>query len=228
MNFRLVVADLIGTTLEDDGAVETALKSALEQQQLAWDPEAFARMRGRNKQDMIAEIVAQQGRPREQAGVIHAAFVRNLREHYRNSPLRWVPGAEQAFRELAVAGVRLVLATGFPEQIRDGLRPRVPWRSCLAAFLSGDDVQRGRPAPDVVLEAMKRAGVEQAELVVVVGDTPADIACGRAAAAGLVVAVTSGAGSRQDLERAQPDLLLASIAELPAALAKLEAAHTKA
>lgn len=215
---QLVVADLVGTTLEDDGAVECALEAAVRQHGLRWQAEDFARLRGRTKLDAISVMLAAQGRPAEEAETVHAAFVELLRVHFRERELRWIPGAEQAFRQLASREIRLVLATGFPAPIRDAVAGRVPWRDCLAAFLSGDDVARGRPAPDLVLEAMRRAGVSDSQRVAVVGDTRADVACGRAAGAGLVVAVTNGACPRQVLEAAQPDLLLPSIADLATTL----------
>ena len=54
--------------------------------------------------------------------------------------------------------------------------------------------------------------VEPAQAAVV-GDSPADLAMGRAAGAGLVVGVLSGVGGRADLEP-YADLILGSVAEL--------------
>ncbi len=215
---HLVVADLVGTTLEDDGAVEEALEGALGQHGLPWQPAEFARLRGRTKLDAISVMLEAQGRPADEARAVLDSFVQHLRAHYRREPLRWVEGAEAAFRQLAARGVRLALATGFPAPIRDAIAGRVPWQDCLSSFLSGDDVAHGRPAPDLVWEAMRRVGVSDPGNVAVVGDTPADVACGRAARAGLVIAVTNGACPRPLLEAAAPDLLLPSVAELPGVL----------
>ncbi len=215
---QLVVADLVGTTLEDDGAVEQALEAAIQQHGLLWQAEDFARLRGRTKLDAISVMLAAQGKPADEAEIVHTTFVDLLTAHYRQRELRWIPGAEQTFRQLAARGMRLVLVTGFPAPIRDAIAEHVPWRDCLAAFLSGDDVAHGRPAPDLVLEAMRRAAVSDARRVAVVGDTPADIACARAASAGLVIAVANGACPREVLEAAQPDLLLSSVADLARAL----------
>jgi phosphoglycolate phosphatase len=46
-----------------------------------------------------------------------------------------------------------------------------------------------------------------------VGDTPADLAMGRAAGVGMVVGVLSGLGGRADLEP-YADLIVGSVAEL--------------
>ncbi len=215
---QLVVADLVGTTLEDDGAVEAALKAAVDRHGLRWRAEDFARLRGRTKMEAISAMLAAQGGSRRDAASVHAAFIDLLAARYRERELRWISGAEAAFREVAARGIRTVLATGFPAAIREILFERVPWRDCLTAFLSADDVRRGRPAPDLVWEAMRRAGIADARRVAVVGDTPADVACGRAAGAGLVIAVTNGASPPGALEAARPDLLLPSVAQLSSVL----------
>ncbi|PJF25899.1 MAG: hydrolase, partial [Phototrophicales bacterium] len=49
--------------------------------------------------------------------------------------------------------------------------------------------------------------------VFVIGDTPADVQCARAAGA-VAVAVLTGAGSRADLEAAQPDFLFDDLRSL--------------
>ncbi len=215
---QLVVADLVGTTLDDDGAVETALAAAVREHGLIWQPQVFARLRGRTKREAITGMIEAQ----QSAGVhpeqVHGRFITLLVAHYRRGGLPWVRGADEAVRALAAAGIRFVLATGFPAEIRDAVAAQVPWHDCLTAFLSANDVRNGRPAPDLVLEAMRRSGVHDPLHVAVVGDTPADAACGRAAGAGMVIAVENGACPRPMLEEAGPDLLLPSIADLVRAL----------
>jgi phosphoglycolate phosphatase-like HAD superfamily hydrolase len=50
------------------------------------------------------------------------------------------------------------------------------------------------------------------EHIVVIGDTPRDIACARAFGA-KVLAVATGAATREDLEKGRPDALLESLAD---------------
>jgi beta-phosphoglucomutase-like phosphatase (HAD superfamily) len=55
---------------------------------------------------------------------------------------------------------------------------------CFRATVSGDEVARGKPAPDVYLEAARRLGVEAAESVAVEDSTNGLLA---AIAAGMLV-----------------------------------------
>ena len=68
----------------------------------------------------------------------------------------------------------------------------------------------------MVVALCDRFGIPPAATAVV-GDLPADIGMGRAAGAGLVVGVRSGVGTDVDLRAA--DVVIDSVADLPALLA---------
>ena len=80
------------------------------------------------------------------------------------------------FRELRAAGVRVCLSTGFAPSTRDALLRALGWEAEIDLALSPADVGRGRPAPDMILGAMQRLGVEDPRAVVVAGDTVSDLA----------------------------------------------------
>lgn len=79
----------------------------------------------------------------------------------------------------------------------------------LDAVVCADDGVPNKPAPDPVLHLCALLGVSVARTAVI-GDSPADIAMGRRAGAGLVVGVRTGIGGDADLEGA--DLVLDSVA----------------
>jgi phosphoglycolate phosphatase-like HAD superfamily hydrolase len=88
----------------------------------------------------------------------------------------------------------------------------------IDATISSDEVARGRPYPDMIQDLMNRLGVEDPQRVAKVGDTPADLEEGRNAGCGLVIGVTAGTHSREQLERYPHTHLIETIAELPALL----------
>jgi phosphoglycolate phosphatase len=69
----------------------------------------------------------------------------------------------------------------------------------------------------MVLHLCATLGIEPARTAVV-GDTVADLSMGRAAGAGLIVAVLTGVGGRTDLAPLA-DAVIASVAELEAGAA---------
>ena len=97
------------------------------------------------------------------------------------------------FSDLAGSGLRLGVATMDLEgSAREALaRFEV---SHLVDFVCGCDSGHGeKPGPGMVLAFCRACGLEPGQ-VMVVGDTPHDMHMARAAGAGAVVAVTSGAG----------------------------------
>ena len=66
--------------------------------------------------------------------------------------------------------------------------------------IASDEVARGRPHPDLIDRAMALANVTDPEHVAKIGDTPADIEQGLAAGCGLVVGVTYGTHTGEELD----------------------------
>jgi phosphoglycolate phosphatase-like HAD superfamily hydrolase len=66
----------------------------------------------------------------------------------------------------------------------------------------------------MIQKIMQAVGVSDVEHVMKVGDTTVDIEEGRLAGCGLVVAVTTGAQSREELLRASPDRIIDGLNEL--------------
>jgi phosphoglycolate phosphatase-like HAD superfamily hydrolase len=90
-------------------------------------------------------------------------------------------------------------------------------REHFKLVVSGQTMPRTKPFPDQLLHACREFGLEPAECVMV-GDTTPDMLA--AAAAGVqAIGVLSGFGEEDELRAAGAQLILPSVAELPAALA---------
>ena len=82
----------------------------------------------------------------------------------------------------------------------------------FAALVCADDGIRTKPAPDPVLHLCAELGIAPGQTAVV-GDSPADLAMGRAAGAARSIGVLTGVGDLASLEPLA-DVVLGSIAEL--------------
>jgi HAD superfamily hydrolase (TIGR01509 family) len=87
---------------------------------------------------------------------INARVLAEVERRYR-AELPWIPGAPEAVRRIA-ARWPLALATSSNREIID-LMLEVGRGPCFAATVSSEEVERGKPAPDVYLEAARRLGV---------------------------------------------------------------------
>lgn len=218
----LVVLDMAGSTVTDDGIVERAFARAAERSGLAiTDPDAAMQyVRDTMGQSKIEVFTHLAGGDRDAAERANLAFEAAYRELIAEVGVAEIPGAGAVIAALVERGVAVVLTTGFAPTTRDAILAGLPWAGLVHAALSPADAGRGRPAPDLVLTAVLRAQAPSLAATVVVGDTVSDVESGRRAGAGLVVGVLTGAHDRAALEAAGADAVIDSIHVLPALLAE--------
>lgn len=125
-----------------------------------------------------------------------------------------VPAADlvDLFTRLRERGIVLGVATMDSEALAHATLERLQVARFMS-FVCGYDTGFGeKPAPGMVLAFCEAMGLEPSE-VAVVGDTLHDIGMGRAAKAGLVIGVLTGASPREVLEQ-DADHVLPSISGL--------------
>jgi HAD superfamily hydrolase (TIGR01509 family) len=95
---------------------------------------------------------------REPPEEISAEVVRRLEARYRER-LPVLPGAREAVERLA-ARWPLALASSSNRELIDLALELTGVRHLFAATVSSEEVARGKPAPDVYLEAARRLGID--------------------------------------------------------------------
>jgi phosphonatase-like hydrolase len=216
----LVACDLAGTTIHDRGEVPAAFAEALREAAVPFDPAEITTWRGASKREVIARLLGRGGASAatvaERLPGVYGRFHALLAERLARAAPVSLPGVRTAFERLRAAGMRIALTTGFDRVLVEQLLAAVDWAPLLDAWVSGDDVAQGRPAPDMILEAMRRCGVTDARRVAVVGDTRLDLEAGSNAGAGWRIGVLTGAHDRATLQGAPHTHLIESVADLPA------------
>ena len=213
---RLVVFDMAGTTVKDGGRVSDAFLIALREHGVEVTPEQLSRVRGSSKREAVLHFLPEGADRAARAETIHDSFREHLARLYRAGGVEPVEGAEETFRWLKRRGVRVALNTGFDRDITGLLLSSLGWENeVVDAVVCGDDVKRGRPAPDLIFRAMEAAGVSDARQVMNVGDTALDLQAGHNAGVRWNVGVLTGAHARERLEREPHTHLIDSVASLP-------------
>jgi phosphonatase-like hydrolase len=211
----LVCFDMAGTTVVDDGQVPRAFTAALAEHGIALGEGDIRNVRGASKRQAILDLLPEGPDRAAKAERALATFREQLAALYRGT-VREIPGAAEVFRWLRERGVRVALNTGFDRETAQMLLGALGWNDgAVDAVVCGDDVARGRPAPDMIFRCMKLVGVARAESVANVGDTMLDLQAGHKAKVAWNIGVLTGAHERA-LMAAQPHThLLGSVAELP-------------
>lgn len=220
--FTVVLFDIDGTLLRSDGAGRAATRAALLEIFGTADGVDTLHFGGKTDWFIVSELVAGRAYAADDIARLmpaySAALARHLAralEHHRIWPL---PGALAAVNALRARPATLLgLVTG---NVRDtvGLKLRAAGYE-PAWFAVGAYGSESPDRSEVAALALQRAArhVQRSlhpSQAVIVGDTPADIACARAVGA-RAVAVATGFASRDELAAADPDYLLDDLSALP-------------
>jgi phosphonatase-like hydrolase len=218
-DLRLAVLDMAGTTVKDHGQVPRAFETALSEIGIDVSRAEIEAVRGSSKREAVRQFIPA-GPDRDRlSALVYESFRRHLAHLYDSGGVSAIEGAESAFDWFRTRGVRVVLNTGFDRDITTLLLTALQWDArVIDAVVCGDDVAKGRPAPDLILAAMERTGISDPRCVLNAGDTVLDLRAAHTAGVRWNVGVLSGAHDRRTLESAPHTHLVQSIADLPEAL----------
>jgi len=222
---ELVVFDMAGTTVYDDDFVHRALQEALRHAGVDATRDDINAVMGRPKPLAIRSFLeAEHDAPDALDAAVEAAhddFIERINAFYAtDSAVREVEGVSALFAQLQDAGIKVGLDTGFSRSTADVIIDRLGWGAAglLDASVTSDEVDHGRPAPDMIYHLMEATGVDDVERVVKLGDAPSDLQEGDRAGCRLVIGVTKGSHTRDELAPYPHTHLIDTVADLPALL----------
>ena len=219
---QLVVFDIAGTTVRDNGSVAEAFLSAFRDFGFTMPVDDIKKVMGFRKMDAIVLLLEKFAPEKKDDDIlidrIHTRFIDKMIEFYRNDDtLAPFPNAESVFSALKEQGIKIALNTGFTRSITDTILHRLRWdeRSPLIdRVICSDEVAHGRPHPDMIKALMDELSIVSPESVLKVGDTEVDVEEGRNAACGIVVSVTTGTYTREQLAYYGPDFIIDDLQDL--------------
>jgi phosphonatase-like hydrolase len=222
MAIKLVVFDMAGTTVEDKDFVASALVKAFEKQELFIATKHANLKMGIPKPVAIRELLEDlfEETPDnldELIDTIHKDFIQLMIEFYQtDSSVKGKINAVRTMLALKHKEIKVALDTGFSRDIADAIIDRLGWdvQSVIDFSVTSDEVKNGRPHADMVLKAMELAGISDPKEVAKVGDTVSDLQEGTAAGCKYVIGVTTGAQSREQLQKAKHTHLVEDIYEV--------------
>lgn len=194
-----ILFDLDGTLVDTVYEHVTAWSSALAKSGLSVPKWTLHRRIGMSGKSMLRQVLQEQHQAKRHLNIekLEKDHDANFRRVSRNPAL--LPGAVDLLRFLDRHRVRWAIATtgNFAQTKRILTKLKLPEPAVL---VTGDDVRKAKPSPDVFVLAAERLGVAIADCVVV-GDSIWDmLAAGRKGALG--IGLLSGGYSEAELERA--------------------------
>jgi HAD superfamily hydrolase (TIGR01509 family) len=151
-----VVFDLDGVLVDSEQVWDAAREELVRKTGGRWHQGATADMMGMSSPEWSRYLRDELGVPLP-AGDINAAVVARVEQAYRRR-LPLLPGARAAVARLA-ARWPLGLASSSNREIIEMVLEEAGMTALFEAAVSSEEVARGKPAPDVYLEAAARLGV---------------------------------------------------------------------
>jgi phosphonatase-like hydrolase len=222
MKPQLIVLDMAGTTVYDDRDVSKSLQKALAGAGVEIPIEEADALMGIPKPIAIRQLLQKfitnnSFITDELIDKIHDDFLKHIIHHYETDPnVREKEGVTEIFSLLKDNDIKIAIDTGFDRPTADAVFKRLCWqeKGLIDMSITSDEVENGRPYPDMVFKAMNAFGITDAKMVAKVGDTASDMLQGDSAGCGWVIGVTTGAYSEDDLKKFPHTHLIQQISEL--------------
>ncbi len=204
-----VVFDLDGLLIDSEEVWDGVRERLVRERNGRWHEQAQQDMMGMSSLEWSRYMHEALGLA-ETPAEINAEVVRRMAAAYRER-LPLVPGAAEAVRRLA-ARWPLGLASSSNRPLIDLVLALAGLDSLFRTTVSSEEVGRGKPAPDVYLEAVRRLGVEPASTAAI-EDSGNGILSARAAGMRVIAIPNPTFPPRQEA-LAAADVVLASLGEL--------------
>jgi HAD superfamily hydrolase (TIGR01509 family) len=210
---QAVIFDLDGLLLDSESAWDGGRRELAAEHGIDWPDGATEAMLGMSSPEWSAYTRDEIGVPLEPEQISERVVAHVLDSYEQRLPL--LPGAEAAVARMAERWP-LALASSSNREVIARVLETSGWDEVFAAWVSSEEVGRGKPAPDVFLEAARRLGVEAARSV---GVEDSRNGIRAAHAAGLrVIAIPNREFPPGEDVLALADVVLESLAELTPAV----------
>jgi HAD superfamily hydrolase (TIGR01509 family) len=212
VTIRAVVFDMDGVLVDSEPFGFEALRRVMARHGLPYREEENAEFLGRTTLDSC-RILKTRHRLPESEETLADWYVEGMLEQIARGPIP-MAGVPEVLRRVRAAGYRMALASSAEPRVIDANLGALGLRPLFEAVVSGTQVARGKPAPDVFLAAAERLGVPPAACLVVEDSRNGLLA---AKAAGMRCAVVPCAHTRHQ-EFGEADHRIAALPELLALL----------
>lgn len=162
---KAVIFDLDGLLVDSEPLWFRARSELFQRFNLVWTDDDQERLMGVSTSFWI-EYMSEKLQRKISSKVIEEGILNKMVSYYHAGDVTLMPGAQNAL-EFCYSRYKLGLASGSPRKLIEAALTGANWSRYFAEVLSSDEVAKGKPAPDVYLEVIRRLGIPASETVVV-------------------------------------------------------------
>jgi len=213
MAITAVFFDFIGTTIleKNNDVVLTCFQNAFADFGIKVEKDTLHKHRGKDKDEMIAEVLKSAKKDLRQKSNILSAF----KKHFTNNLDKFSENKDldPTIAYLRSKKVRIGIGTGLPRDVLQLLLEHFRWERFGFDYIStAEEIGKGRPNPEMIIDMMVKLHLNNFQFLKV-GDTVADIQEGKNANV-MTAALLSGTQTEDVLRKENPDFVIRNLSEL--------------
>jgi hypothetical protein len=215
----MIVFDMAGTTIDEDNIVYKTLHKSINEYNVDVDLSAVLEIgAGQEKLTAIKDIVSKYGTQEDllKANDMYHYFINHLQTAYEEFDIKAMQNAASVLMNIRSKGILVVLNTGYDRATAQFILNKIKWTQLneYDLLVTATDVEKNRPAPDMIHYAMKLFSIKDPKEVVKIGDSKIDIEEGQNAHCLYSIGITTGAQTKAQLMEANPDNIIDNLDEL--------------
>lgn len=213
MAITAVFFDFIGTTVleKNNDVVLSCFQKAFDDFEIKADKELLRQHRGKDKKELIAEILKTTKREPKIKPKILAAF----KKHFNNSLDQFSENKDLdvTMEHLRSKKVKVGVGSGLPRDLLQTLLEHFHWERFGFDYIStAEEIGKSRPNPEMIIDMMVKLHLNNFQFLKV-GDTIADIQEGKNANV-MTAALLSGTQQEDVLRKENPDYVIKRLGDL--------------
>lgn len=161
---RAIIFDMDGLLINSEPVWFRARKDLLKNKAIEWTWDNQTQTMGLSTKDWL-EYMFSQTKGMFTKEEILTGIIDRMKKYYLNGEVDIMPGANEALK-FAKENFKVGLASGSYKEILYSVVQVNKWEKYFDEILSSDDMERGKPNPDIYLEVAKRLGVQPEECIV--------------------------------------------------------------
>jgi pseudouridine 5'-phosphatase len=165
-SYRAIAFDLDGVLISSEPLYRRAFINFLRERQREPEEILFTKMMGATGREAIL-ICKAHYHFAEEPHELSAACSAHFRRVIEREPIQLLPGVMDLMERLTNRRVPFAVATSSGRAYAENVLERFGIRPRLQFLLTGDDVSKGKPHPEIYLTAASRFGIEPNEMIVV-------------------------------------------------------------
>ncbi|MBI5391731.1 HAD family phosphatase [Candidatus Woesearchaeota archaeon] len=166
MKADAIIFDWDGTLADTEPCWSQADKMLLSEYKIKYNDELKSRLTGRSQKECVGIFIEEYGLSiTVEEGVRKRLLA--LRRVYINVGDVLMPGAREVIKEMRERKIKMAIASGSPLGILKEIVKKQGIYNCFEEIISSDEVRKGKPAPDIYIEAAKKLGVKRENCVVI-------------------------------------------------------------